>query len=141
MAVETNAGPTGSGAKTATLLMWLDRALQERYKFDISRLGLAGLGHLQQIAQERLEPRDLLEDRFQRGLLAGGVIARGKRVFRLEPAWERKDRSDGSMPLNGRLCQARSARSERGESGLPPSPATLKLAAAPPQLPEEVQVL
>ena len=38
---------------------------------------------MQQIAQQRVQPRDLLEDRFQRGLLAS-VIVHGKCVFRLK---------------------------------------------------------
>jgi hypothetical protein len=39
-----------------------DRVFQEGHELDVRKLGLAGLGHGEEIAQQRVQPADLLQD-------------------------------------------------------------------------------
>ncbi len=63
--------------------MRLNHAHKERRKVNIGESGRAIMRHVKEIAQQRVQPCNLLEDRFKRVTLPR-VVAAGKRVLGFE---------------------------------------------------------
>ena len=64
--------------------MALDRSRQESLEIDLREPGLPRLCHLQEVAQQDVEPVDLLENGVQ-GRFAARAVGNCQRVLRLQP--------------------------------------------------------